>query len=53
MTDPWKPLGARRTLLFLVGSGRMVASWRRFGWELEIHKEGRWPNAISLWKDSE
>jgi hypothetical protein len=46
----WRPLGFRKSVAFLFGSGRMVASWRFVGWELEIEKNGRWPRSISLWR---
>lgn len=44
----WRPLGFRRTVHFIFERGAIAASWRHFGWELEIEKRGLWPDYICL-----
>ena len=46
----WRPLGFRKTVAFVFEKGNVVASWRFGRWELEVEKDGRWPNSIALWK---
>ena len=49
--NEWKPMGFNRTLRFFLHDPhrQRVASWRHFGWELEIEMRGNKPTSISLW----